>query len=507
MSYVFERATSNAMRTVLQTKYLSSEDSVRIAMIEKNWRFYEGYHWDNIPEDDSPQVTKNYCRPFIDKFVSFELGKGFNINMDSRIEDNKNERGSNIGPKVFLEDVWRENGKLLLCRELGLEKAIEGDAWIQVLFEKKGQTKDFADPFGIYEKGRIRIHVLPGTAVFPEFEKGSDKNKLIRLTIMFIKDAEVDRFLLPGKKKQEVVYRQIWTDERFEEWEGDKRITDLPNKYGTIPFRQIKNVPVVGSPWGQDDITDLIPLNIELNIKTSAVSEIIDYHAAPVTLVFGARVGQLDRGANKIWGGLPKDGKVENLELKGDLGAANNYIDELKKAMHEIGKIPVGALGGELKISNTSGVALQIALNPLLERIQDKQNSTKEGLEYINQLILLVGEKEGLISVPEGTDRRLFFWNEVSFESMLPKNVLEELQQIQIEMAIGLTDRESAMERLGKENIAEMITKADADRKANPEIYGINPQTGTAEKKIGQNADGAKRQINSGLTNSPEPKN
>lgn len=506
MSYVFERATSKAVRTVLQTKYLTSEDSARIAMIEKNWRFYEGYHWDNIPEDDSPQVTKNYCRPFVDKFVSFELGKGFNINMDSRIEDNKNERGANIGPKVFLEDVWRENGKLLLCRELGLQKALEGDAWVHVAFEKKSGNTNFEDPFGIYDKGRIRIHILPGTAVFPEFEKGSDKNKLIRLTIMFIKDAEVDRFLLPGKKRREVVYRQVWTKDRFQEWEGDDLKTDLINKYGVIPFRQIKNVPVVGSPWGQDDITDLIPLNIELNIKTSNVSEVIDYHSAPVTLVFGARVGQLERGANKIWGGLPKDGRVENLELKGDLAAANGYIEEMKKAMHEIGKIPVGALGGELKISNTSGVALQIALNPLLERIQDKQNSTKEGLEYINQLILLIAEKEKLITIPEGTDRRLFFWNEVSFESMLPKNVLEELQMIQSEMALGLTDRESAMERLGKENIAEMIKKADADRKENPELYGINPQTGNAEKKIGNNADGSRRQVNSGLTNGPEPK-
>ena len=43
------------------------------------------------------------------------------------------------------------------------------------------------------------------------------------------------------------------------------------------------------------------------------------------------------KGANKVWGGLPKDGRVENLELRGDLSASTNYIKDLKQAMHEIG--------------------------------------------------------------------------------------------------------------------------------------------------------------------------
>lgn len=136
---------------------------------------------------------------------------------------------------------------------------------------------------------------------------------------------------------------------------------------------------------------------MELNLKSSDVSEIIEYHSAPVTLVYGARVGQLEKGANKVWGGLPKDAKVENLTLDSDLQASKDYIASVKTAMHEIGGVPEGALGKDLAISNTSGVALQLMMMPLIERIEQKRALTKECLEKVNKLIIKIGLDEGLI--------------------------------------------------------------------------------------------------------------
>src|SRR3712207_506604 len=187
-----------------------------------------------------------------------------------------------------------------------------------------------------------------------------------------------------------IVYRQVWDNEKCEEYLGDGLIAKYPNKYGIIPFTHIKNFELAGRASGTSDLEDLIPLNMELNLKKSDVSEIIDYHSAPVTVVYGARVGQLEKGANKVWGGLPKDGKVENLSLDSDMSSSNNYINDIKQAMHEIGGVPEGSLGKETSISNTSGVALQVQLMPLIERVGDKQKATKVGLSKVNKLILKI---------------------------------------------------------------------------------------------------------------------
>ena len=169
-------------------------------------------------------------------------------------------------------------------------------------------------------------------------------------------------------RSRTLVYKQVWYRDRVEVYYGKDLAGTYVNKYGIIPFFHCKNLPLAGRNTGASDLDDLIPLNVELNLKSSDVSEIIDYHSAPVTVVYGARIGQLEKGANKVWGGLPKDGKVENLELRGDLSASTNYIKDLKRAMHEIGGIPEGALGKETAISNTSGVALQVTMLPLMRK-------------------------------------------------------------------------------------------------------------------------------------------
>ncbi|MMZ52640.1 Phage portal protein, SPP1 Gp6-like [compost metagenome] len=499
--YTFERKvqtlTENSLASAMLSAkglQISEEQRARLDKIQSDWQFYEGYHWQGISDTDKPQVTKNYIRKFVDKFVAFEFRKGFILNMKPEIE-----QITENNPKEFISNVWDDNGKFAKLTEIGISKSITGDAWIQPYFEPKyingKRNPDFDDPYDLYEKGRIRIFVLHPSICFPEYEEGTDKDKLVKFTIMY--PIKVNDSLLGMNRFRETIRKIVWTKDRVQEFVGDKKISDLPNKYGTLTFVQMRNLPMTGSSYGQNDIDDIIPLNVELNLKTSDISEIIDYHSAPITLVFGARLGNLDRGANKVWGGLPKDAKVENLKLEGNLEAAASYLTDLKTAMHEIGGIPVGALGGELKISNTSGIALEIAMLPLLERIDIKQNCSAEALQKINSLILLIGEKEGMIKVPPGIKRADFFYNEVSFEDALPKDAVRELQQIESEMVLGLEDREGAMERLGRENIPTKIARIDADRKANPEVYGT--------KTPGKNAEGGRKKLNAGDLNSPEP--
>ena len=488
---------------------LTNEETLFLKRVKEAWNFYEGYHWEGMDDLDSPQVTFNYCRPFVNKFVSFEFGKGFSIETPVEIEQdevtvNDPKLDMVLGDELdgsddevvqrektegdFLNDVWEDNKKDTLCIEIGQTKSITGEAWVKVQFE---DPEDLNDPFEKYPNGRIRLSVVPTQFVFPRFND-HDKDKLEHLLIMYpIRTEKETGILFKRTSTTTVIYKEFWTNSEIVVYEGDKEVDRMENPYGFIPFVQIKNFPVAGRTRGVGDLDDVIPLNVELNTKKSDVSEVIDYQSAPITLVYGAKIGNLEKGANKVWGGLPKDAKVENLGLQGDLTASANYIAETKTAMCEIAGIPETVLGGASAISNTSGVALQYINLPLIERTRIKRNCSTAGLETVNEYILFIAMYHGLIEKPEDISMKDFVSNEVTLPDTLPKDELMELQKIQQEMTLGIECRHGAMERTGKTDIDRKLKEIDAERQEHPELF--NPmlqQTWYQNQQSATNAGG-----------------
>lgn len=495
---------------------LNNEETLFLKKIKNAWNFYEGYHWEGIDDLDCPQVTFNYCRPFVNKFVSFEFGKGFVIRTpieldkvgvtigDTKVEiDYDSNDDGNITPEEvenafvvteksvndYLNQVWDDNKRDILITEIGQTKSITGESWVKVRYEEP--IVDFEDPFGEYPKGRIRLSVVPTQFVFPRFDD-HDKDKLDSLLVMYpIRTVEETGLLFKRTVDTTVVYKELWTSKEIIVYEGKNIVDRMENPYGFIPFVQIKNFPIAGRTRGQSDLDDIIPLNIELNTKKSDVSEVIDYHSAPITLVYGAKIGNLEKGANKVWGGLPKDSKVENLNLQGDLVASVNYTSDVKTSMCEIAGIPENVLGGASAISNTSGVALQYMNLPLIERTKVKRGCSADGLQRVNKMILFISLHHELIKKPENISMKDFVKNTVNIPDSLPKDELMELQKIQQEMSLGLECRHGAMERTGKENIAKKLAEIDKERAEHPELFNPMLQTSWYQNKMGQtNAGG-----------------
>lgn len=477
---------------------LTNEETVFLTKIKESWNFYEGYHWEGIDDLDTPQVTFNYCRAFVNKFVSFEFNKGFSIKTpleldktpvtvndpkkEVTVDNNENqiveppeviepEEQVVISEKTendFLSEVWKNNNKEILLVEIGQTKSITGEAWVKVQFQS---PEDLDDPFEEYPNGRIRLSVVPTQFAFPRFNE-HDKDKMDSLLIMYPIYSEKETGILSKRSEvSTVIYKEFWTKDVIQIYEDGKLIDEMDNPYGFIPFVQIKNFPIAGRSRGVSDLEDIIPLNVELNMKKSDVSEIIDYHSAPITLVYGARIGNLEKGANKLWGGLPKDAKVENLQLQGDLVASTSYIDKTKTAMCEIAGIPETVLGGASAISNTSGVALQYINLPLIERTKVKRQCSKTGLEQVNKMILFIALQEGLIEKPDDISMRDFVDNTVDIPDTLPKDELMELQKIQQEMMLGLECRHGALERMGRDNIPKKLAEVDRERQMYPELF------------------------------------
>lgn len=504
--------------SVLASGDLTPSEQSRIRKIQDEWNFYEGYHWEGVDDLGSPQVTFNYCKPFINKFVSFEFGKGFTIKApllpesvseadeDGSGELSEDERSSAAARRMelrervknqvanYLETVWEGNDKDLLCEEIGQTKAVTGDAWVSVFYEPFDRSLDV---FEENPEGRIRIVCYPTQYVSADYDE-NDRSRLLGVRVAYpVRNTEQDEGGILGffRKKPSVsytLYKEYWSAEEIVTYRGNFEESREDNPYGFIPFVQVKNFPLAGRVYGISDLDDVIPLNVEMNAKRSDISEIIDYHAAPITCVFGARIGNLEKGANKVWGGLPKDAKVSNLELNGDLAASTAYLKDLKTSMCEVAGIPESVLGGATAISNTSGVAMQYMNLPLIERVRVKRNCTQVAFERINKMVLYISLQEGLISKPADMTMKEFLYNVVQLTDTLPKDELIELQKLQQELLMGIECRHGAMERLGKDNIPAKIEEIDRERDEHPDLF--NPA-------LASNVFQASQQLNSGMTN------
>lgn len=421
----------------------------RMNRYAQNWAFYLGHHWMYRREIGEPQLTFNYTRALSDFTTSFTFSKGVSFESPSAT--------AAIVP-YNLQRIWeKDNRKLNLLWEMGNMGSVTGDCFVKVAYEEA-----YEDPAGMQIPGKVRIIPLNSAFCFPEFHP-HDRNRMIRFKLKY-------RFWGTGMEgtRQVFTYVELITDTQIEEYVNDELIDSRVNPLGEIPIVHIRNLPVSGSPWGMADIQDVIPLNREFNEKATDISDIINYHAAPVTVLIGAKASNLEKGAKKVWGIPNKDAKITNLELD-PVGVqwSLEYLKTVKESMHEMTGVPLGALGQAQPISNTSGVALAIQYQPLMMRWTLKKIQYGEGIEKINRLALktlYLKEPETLLLDPTSdvTPRddalvELDFYDQTSYDNIvnwqapLPVDRLVKLNEVQVMMALGLESKVGALKDLGEE--------------------------------------------------------
>jgi len=429
----------------------------RLNRYSLNWAMYLGHHWGYRREQGEMQISLNYYRAFIDYIDRFTFGNGVHFRSPKATEA--------IIPGR-LERVWNiDNDKMRVLLEMAQLGSITGDCFVKVAYEEAWE-----DSIGRLHPGRVRILPLNSAFAFPEFHP-HDRSRLLRFKQKY-------RFWgtsLEGTR-QVFTYTEILTDDVIEEYVNDELIDSRPNPLGLIPVVHIPNIPVSGSPWGLSDAHDIISINRSYNEIATDVADIINYHAAPVTVIVGAKQGNLEKGAKKVWGGLPKDAQVFNLEGgSAGLTGAMQYMQMLKLSMHEMMNVPESALGQAQPISNTSGVALSIQFQPLMNRYAQKSSVYGKGLERINELVILnlaIKEPETLTYNPD-TDGPLAegqltqldpndpitYITYSHFPPPLPLDKLVLLNELQQKMSMGLESKEGALRALGEEFPLEKISE------------------------------------------------
>ncbi|MEV5264812.1 phage portal protein [Streptomyces werraensis] len=442
----------------------------RLTRYANHWAWYLGHHWSYKREAGEPNLTVNYVGALSRYITNFTFGRGVHFQSERRYE--------HIVP-ALLDRVWNvDNDKKSVLWQMGENGGVSGDCFVKVAYEP-----EWTDPAGTFHAGRVRVLPLNGAQCFPEYHP-HDRDRMLRFKLKY----KFWGTSLEGTR-QVYTYTEIITDEYIEEYVNDELLDARENPLGQIPVVHIRNISISGSPWGLADIVDVIPLNREFNEKATEISDIINYHAAPVTIITGAKASNLEKGPRKIWGGLPKDAQVFNLENGVDLSGPLAYLDLVKRSMHELTGVPESALGQAQAISNTSGVALSIQFFPLMQRYTLKQTNYTDGLRRINELILrtlFLYEPETRIYNPDTQGIRTseqqplvidirdpeVYDIKCEWPPPLPVDVLVKLNEIQAKLALGLESKRGALRDLGAAFVDEKMQEIFDERLAEAKEEG-----------------------------------
>jgi len=451
----------------------------RMIRYANSWAFYLGHHWAFRKQAGEPQLVFNYTAALSNFMTNHCFAKGFTVKVDKSFQ--------HITP-ALLDRIWsKDNNRQQLLWSIGQMGSVCGDVFIKVAYADPGT--DAADP--ISKAGRVLLYNLHPSHCFPVWHP--------HIPGKMIKFKQKYKFwdTMPDGTRQVNTYVEEITDDLIKEYFNDDLIRETPNELGRIPVVHISNVPVAGSPWGLGDVDGVIPINREYNEKATEISDIINYHVAPVTIVKGAKASNMEKGASKMWFVPGEHAEVYNLEggFQG-LAPALEFLEVLRVRMHEQGHVPETALGQAQPISNTSGVALAIQYMPTTQWAGLKMTQYGTGLKEVSQLALqtLFLKEPNTIMYDPNTDGILdetlgqqpmlnpmdpeVYDLDIEFEPNLPIDKIVKLQELTQEQMLGLTSRKAMLTELGvefpDERIAELEQEAMRDAKQQAALRVFN---------------------------------
>jgi hypothetical protein len=408
------------------------QNSGRILNYGKLWNYYKGQHWNYVPEAGEPVTTANFVQLFVDKHAQYLFGSPFEIHA--------NFRGNNAQATAdALNEEWEKNDVTGLGFQMAQVGGVTGDLWLNF-----GLDDDSI--FG----SRIKMTVFPSEYVFPIFQRRSDLNP--SAVLVQWPDSEVVSNAFGKVRVRTFVSGQYWTKDQVWELRDGVPVNDpRPNLLGDFPWVHIPNLRVGTEFWGMSDIGQIIDINREYNEKITDIGDIINYHGSPVTVVIGAKASNLQKGAKKIWSLTNPQARVENLELSGDLGAANAHLQNLKDTLFQLGNMPIAAFGGAEAISNTSGVAIALQFAPILEHMKKRRIAYGRGIQQANFLILRIKE---ILGVFKANGRPMPYYSAVKWSDPMPRDRQMRLNELQIMHSLQLLSRLRILRELIHDDIA-----------------------------------------------------
>jgi hypothetical protein len=437
---------------------LAQRDGERMRGYKSLLDFYEGRQWTGRASGEK-QLTFNYARVVIDKLTSYLMG-GMKLSVtpaEATEEAGKRARKA----ESALNRAAQLNNLQQLDFDTELDCAVLGDGAYKVIWDG--------------EANEVRV-TSPDVQGLYAWWRADDNTRMWRVASRYSLSA-ADAQTLYGVKtrSKSCAITEVWTDETFELWCDNAAVERKPNPYGAIPFIIFPNLRQPKRCWGLSDIPQLMEPQRELNRALSQLSHILELSGNPIAVL--ENVEQSEDIAVKpgaVWN-LPEEAKAYLLDLLqgGGVGLHINYIEMLYRTLHDMAESPRAAFGGTGR--DISGVALEIELQPLLQKIWRKRLIREPVYRRRAELMLK------LLSKYKGEDYSGLNI-EVVWAPVLPRDLAGVVKSEETMVQSGIHSRRRAMAEVGvadpESEFARWLEERSAILKMNKDM-NVRPKPGT----------------------------
>jgi len=414
---------------------ISRMDLDRLKTYRENLDFYNGVQWPGYPRPRERRLTFNYARVFVDKVTSY-LMSGLSFAIDPVSAEDK-EKARKAEEAIY--KVYETNNLEQLDFDTELDAAILGDGCFKVTWDSR-------------EK-RVRVSAPDAQGIFVWW-LGDDVTRVWRVASRYRLSADEVRLLYnvgatrrvtPTASKPQSTIVEVWTDRKFELWIDDLLFERKANPYGFIPFVIFPNLREPKKFWGVSDIPAVIEPARELNRALSQLSRILELSGSPIAVLENIENAQdiaVQPGA--VWE-IPEQAKAYLLDLLqgGGVKLHVDYIDLLYRTLHDLSESPRTAFGDNQR--GLSGIALEMELHPLLQKVRRKRLIRTAVYRRRNELILRVLER--MTGESFGNYRSRIIWG-----PLLPQDRGRLVRDEEILIGAGVHSRRRAMDELGIED-------------------------------------------------------
>ncbi len=430
------RSVQDTAMTVLPLpQQISRMDPDRQRTYRENLEFYNGSQWLGRSRARERRLTFNYAKVFVDKITSYLMsGLNFAIDPASAGDRDKSRRAEEA-----LYKVYESNNLEQLDFDTELDTAILGDGCYKVTWDSRER--------------QVRVSAPDVQGIFVWW-LGDDVTRVWRVASRYQLSADEVKFLYnagatrriattTGKAQSTVI--EVWTERKFELWIDHTLFERKANPYGFIPFIIYPNLREPKKFWGVSDIPALMEPSRELNRALSQLSLILELSGNPIAVLENIENAQdiaVQPGA--VWE-IPERAKAYLLDLLqgGGVKLHVDYIDLLYRTLHDLSESPRTAFGDNER--GLSGVALEMELHPLLQKVKRKRTIRTPVYRRRSELILRVLEK--MTGESFGTYRSRIIWGPI-----LPQDRGRLVREEQILVGSGIHSRRRAMDELGIED-------------------------------------------------------
>lgn len=466
------RKTASAAGASPSGKDQGAANQNRTKVLAAAWDAYYGRFTKplKIVHGVDDNVIVNRIRPIADLAVAALFGKDVEIKVGEK--DKKSAQ-------KYLDAVFKKNRKMTFLQKLGLNGAVAGHPFIKIIPENPprlvaldpGTVDVFTDPDDIDTVSAYTITYA--TASGPDGEQVQRRQLITR-----------DK----GGKSWTIVDQEKDPGADASKWEqvGDVKKWD----YAFAPIRDCQNITAPNQYYGLPDITDdLIQINRDINYILSNMARIIRFHGAPKTVGKGFKAEQLKIAVDGSIVLPDPTSDLKILEMSSDLHGAMSIVEKLEAAMEILARIPAIALAAlkDLPRGNVSGVAIELLLQPIIQKTEAKQRNYGDMIEDLCMCLLEMGGYTASEIV-------------ITWPSILPDDQLANAQYAQLLLALGIS-KHAVYTLLGFDYDEQQALKLEeaADSLANQQAAGITagPQMSGSDMAGGaQNAQTAQGAAN-----------